>query len=126
MAKGGGLSREAAFRLDALIDETPLPAILNCVRLFFLILNYLNCFCATLSCRLANDVFIFFRDGVKFHNGLKLILVIFEHFGTKIVAISVTHALTVYFYFHSFASLFGKFTKSEKGWGVGQNLSNEV
>jgi hypothetical protein len=42
------------------------------------------------------------RDGINLNGGYKLVLIILEYFGTKVIAVSVTHALVGNGYFHVF------------------------
>jgi hypothetical protein len=66
--------------------------------------NHLDGVRTALAGRLADHIFIFFRDDVKFDGGLQLIFVIFEDLGAKVVAIPVSHALAGDFYFHAKSS----------------------
>ncbi len=56
--------------------------------------------------RLPDQIMVLLRDFVKFNNGQQLVFIVFENLRAKIVAVAVSHALTVDANFH-FSLLFG-------------------
>jgi hypothetical protein len=71
-------------------------------------LNHLDGVRAAFAGRLADHVFVFFRDDVEFNGGLQLIFIIFEDLGAKVVAIPVSHALAGDFDLHADSSFLFK------------------
>ncbi|VTR68185.1 hypothetical protein DESC_70025 [Desulfosarcina cetonica] len=87
-----------------------------------LVFHNLDRFGTAFASRLTNHILVFFGNGVEFHDGFQLILVIFENIGAKVIAISVAHALTGDRNLHVIFSLFGELKTD--GWSLKEQMNH--